>query len=89
MADTKLKTYSIIRVFLNGNWSGKWIVQEGDPMSKVVDLLGGTPTRTEGELSTDGSAAFWNESNGRRAYVMAMPAGLPLDAVYRVAEARS
>lgn len=83
-----MKQYTIMRVFTNDAGWGKDIVHEGNPLPKVRELLGGRWTRSEGRLDQDMAAAFWNSSNGRRVFVMAMPGGLPLDAIYRIAEAR-
>lgn len=70
-----------------GGWQ-KAIVHEGNAIPKVKELLGGRWTRSKGRLDDDLSAAFWNDSNGQRVFVLRMPAGLPLDAAYRIAEAR-
>jgi hypothetical protein len=69
------------------SWT-KTLVHEGNPLPRVREILGGRWTSSSGRLKEDMAAAFWNGGNGRKVFVMAMPAGLPLDAVYRIAEAR-
>lgn len=83
------KEYHLIQIYDagKGGW-GPTIVHEGNPLPKVRELIGGRWTSSVGKLEEDGAAAFRNTANGRRAFVMSMPKGLPLDAVYRVAEAR-
>jgi hypothetical protein len=64
-------------------------VVKGSPLKRVREMLGGRWSKSSGSLDDDMCAAFWNEQNGRKAMVLRMPRGLPLDAAYRIAEARS
>ena len=68
-------------------WSDGEVVR-GPALRRVRELLGGRWSKSSGSLTEDMAAAFWNEQNGLKVRVLRMPRGLPLDAAYRVAEAR-
>ena len=67
-----------------------WLPSElidGKPLARVRQLLGGNWTSSDGHLVEDMSAAFWNAGNGRKAFVLRLPKGLPRAAAQRVLEA--
>lgn len=60
----------------------------GTPVKRVRELLGGRWTRSIGSLRDDLAAAFWNASNGRKVFVLQVPAGIPIEGAQRIMEAR-
>ena len=69
-----------------------WFTPElvaGAPVKRVRELLGGRWTRSIGDLQQDLAAAFWNASNGRKVFVLQVPAGITPEGAMRVLEARA
>lgn len=83
------KQFGIVQWFdpKTQTWSQSEVHEVGQINERVVQMLGGVWTRSEGRLGRDGATAFWNSRNGRRVFVMTMPPGLPQAAAERVARA--